>query len=67
MPLKQSACFHNKFFRHFIPFLLNSSLKQTNIWIGSCICSVLPKYSPHPHPPKKEEKKMKEKKSKRAV
>ena len=37
-PLKQFACLKNKFFRHSIPFLFNSSLKQTNISMGSCIC-----------------------------
>ena len=26
--------------RHFIPSLLNSNLKRTNIWMGSCICFV---------------------------
>ena len=30
-PLKQFAFLQNKFFRHFIPFLFNSCLKQTNI------------------------------------
>ena len=39
-PSKRFACLQNKFIRHFIPFLLNSSLKQTNIWMGSCICLV---------------------------
>ena len=36
-PLKRFACLQSKFFRHFI---LNCSLKQTNIWMGSCICFV---------------------------
>ena len=40
MSLKQLKCLQNKFFRHFIPFLLNTSLKRTNIWMGSCICFV---------------------------
>ena len=34
------SCLLNKFFRNFIPFLLNSSLKRTNIWMKSCICFV---------------------------
>ena len=33
---KRFACLQNKFFRHFIPFLFNSNLKQTNIRIGNC-------------------------------
>ena len=40
-PSKWFACLPNKFFRHFIPFLFNSSLEQTNIWMGSCSCFVL--------------------------
>ena len=39
-PSKRFAYLKNKFFRHFIPFLPNSSLKQTNIWMGSYICFV---------------------------
>ena len=35
---KRFACLQNKIFKHFIPFLLNSSIKATNIWTGSCIC-----------------------------
>ena len=34
---KRFACLQNKCFRHVIPFLLNSRLKRTNIWIGSSI------------------------------
>ena len=34
---KRFAYLQNKFFRHFIPFRLKSSLKRTNILIGSCI------------------------------
>ena len=37
-PTKRFACLQNKFFRHFYPFLLSSSLKRTNIWMGSCLC-----------------------------
>ena len=40
IPSKQFACLQNRFFRYFLPFLLNSSLKRTNIWMGSCICFV---------------------------
>ena len=36
-PSKRFACLQNKSFKHFIPLLLNSSLKQTNIWMGSWI------------------------------
>ena len=40
MPSKRFACLQNRFFGYLIPFLLNSSFKRTNIWIGSCICFV---------------------------
>ena len=40
MASKGFACLQNKFFRYFIPFLLNSGLKQTNILMGSWICFV---------------------------
>ena len=36
-PSKRFAGHQNKFFRYFIPFILNSSLKRTNIWMGSYI------------------------------
>ena len=39
-PVKRFACLQNKFFTHFITFLLNSSFEQTNIWMGSYICFV---------------------------
>ena len=39
-PLKGFACLRNKFFGHFIPFLFNSNLKRTKIWMGNCICFV---------------------------
>ena len=39
-PSKRFACLQNKLIRHFIPFLLNSNLKRTNICMGSCICFV---------------------------
>ena len=35
MPLKRFVGLQNKFFKHFISFHSNSSLKRTNIWIGS--------------------------------
>ena len=39
-PSKQLSCLQNKLFKHFIPFLLKSRLKRTNIWMESCICFV---------------------------
>ena len=36
-PLKGFTCLQNKFFKHFILLLLNSSPKQTNIWMRSYI------------------------------
>ena len=34
------TCVQKEFFRYFILFLLNCSLKRANIWMGSCICFV---------------------------
>ena len=31
---KRFVCLKNKCLKHFIPFLLNRSLKRINIWIG---------------------------------
>ena len=41
MPLKRFACLQNNFFKHYIPFLFYSSVKRTNISIGSSVCFFL--------------------------
>ena len=38
LPLKRFTYLQNKIFKHFIPFLLNSNLKRSHIWMRRCIC-----------------------------
>ena len=36
-PSKRFKCLQNKFFGHFIYFLLNTILQPTNDWMGNCL------------------------------